>query len=128
VTPDSLGLQLLVASPARAGQAVRFTMRVQNVTARPLDVYLRGRESTFDVVVARPGGDVVWRRLEGETIPAIVHIRTLAPSERFELVAEWDQRTKQGTRVPPGEYTVRGLLLVEGEALATPAQTFHVER
>lgn len=123
---DSVGLQLLVAGPVRAGAAVRFSMLVQNLTARPLDLYLRGRESTFDVVVARPASEVVWRRLEGEITPAIVHIRTLAPTERFELVAEWDQRTKQGTSVPPGEYTARGLLLVEGEPLATLTQTFRI--
>ena len=123
--PDSVGLELVLPSSVRLGEAVPFTLRVQNLTARPLDLYLRGRESTFDVVVARRG-DVVWRRLEGEIIPAIVHVRALAPGASFELTAEWDQRTREGTLVSPGEYTAKGLLIGEGNPLTTTTQAFRI--
>lgn len=98
-----------------------------NETRHALDLYLRGRVLTFDVLVAPPDGAVVWRRLEDEIIPAIVHLRTLAPAERLELVTEWDQRTRQGSPVDPGEYTARGLLLVEGEPLETKSVPFRIE-
>lgn len=124
--PDSLGLELVLPGRVRVGEAVRMKLRVQNQTQRILDLYLRGRTITFDVVVARPDGEVVWQRLEDEIIPAIVHLRTLAPAERLELEAVWDQRTKQGRPAEPGEYTARGLLLVEGDPLETPSAPFRI--
>jgi hypothetical protein len=64
---------------------------------------------------------VVWRRLAGEVIPAVVQLRTLAPGEVLELRAEWDGRPARGAPAP-GDYWVRGLLLTDGpEPLATPA-------
>jgi hypothetical protein len=103
-------------------------LRGQNRTERSIDLYLRGRTTIFDVIVARAAGEVVWRRLEDEIIPAIVHLRTLAPAERFEVVTLWDQRTKRGKTLEPGEYTARGLLLVEGNPLETPSVPFRVVR
>jgi len=101
-------------------------LRVSNRGARPLDLYLRGRTVTVDVVVTRAGGEVVWRRLEGEIIPAIVHLRTLAPGERLEVAAVWDQRTNLGIPAGPGEYAARGFLLVEGDPVPTPPAAFRV--
>lgn len=101
-------------------------LRAQNVTQRALDLYLRGRTTTFDVVIERAAGGVVWRRLEGEIIPAIVHLRPLAPGERLEVETTWDQRTNDGRPVGPGEYVVDGLLLVEGEPLRTPRKSLTI--
>lgn len=116
---DSLSLTLVLPAEVRAGGRVPITLRVENHERGPLDLYLRGRTTTFDVEVTDTGGTVVWRRLEGEIIPAIVHLRTLAPGERFEIGTTWDQRTTQGRPIPPGAYSVRGLLLVEGKPLET---------
>jgi len=124
--PDSLSLELAVPSTGRQDDSVRFTLRIKNQRNEPLDLYLRGRESTLDVIVAQPGGAVVWHRMEGEIIPAIVHVRTLAAQELLEITASWNLRTKQGTPVAPGEYTARGLLLAEGSPLEAPAVTFRV--
>jgi hypothetical protein len=126
--PDSLrlALELVVPPRVRAGEPVTFILLVENRTSRALDLYLRGRTITFDVVVARASGEVAWQRLEDEVIPAILQLRTLAPSERIELEAVWDQRTRQGELLEPGEYAARGLLLVEGEPLETPAVPFRV--
>lgn len=116
---DSLDLELVLPARVRAGAPVPIMLRVRNRTERTLDLYLRGRTATFDVVIVSPRGEVVWRRLEDEIIPAIVHLRTLAPDERLEVETVWNQRTKAGKQVRPGEYTVRGLLLVEGDPLET---------
>ncbi len=123
---DSLDLELVLPGRVRAGEPVPIRLRLENRTRRGLDLYLRGRTITFDVVVTRPDGEVVWRRLEDEIIPAILHLRSLAPAERLELETVWDQRTKRGTSVGPGEYTARGLLLVEGDPLETPSAPFHI--
>jgi hypothetical protein len=118
---DSLGLDLVLPPRVRAGELVPITLHVQNRTQRALDLYLRGRTITFDVVVTRPGGDVAWQRLEDEIIPAIVHFRLLAPNEWMKMETVWDQRTNQGKPVEPGEYMARGFLLVEGDPLETPS-------
>jgi hypothetical protein len=124
--PDSLGLELLVPPRVRPSEPVPITLRVHNRTQRDLDLYLRGRAITFDVEIARSDGDVVWRLLEDEIIPAIVHLRTLHPDERIELQALWDQRTKESRPLEPGEYAARGLLLVEGAPLETPSTPFRI--
>jgi Intracellular proteinase inhibitor len=126
--PDSLRLELVAPARVRAGEAVPIRLRARNVTEKPLDLYLRGRSPTLDVIVARPSGDVVWRRLEGEIIPAIVHLRPLAPGEQLEIAASWNQRTNAGRPVDPGEYVVTGLLLVEGEPLRAPSRPLSIVR
>jgi hypothetical protein len=123
---DPLRLELILPSRVRAGEPVPLRLRAQNVTGRPLDVYLRGRTITFDVIVARTSGDVVWRRLEGEIIPAIIQLRALAPGERIEVEAVWDQRTNDRKKVDSGEYVATGLLLVEGEPLRAPPKPFTI--
>lgn len=124
--PDSLLLELVVPDRVRAGDPVPIELHVENRSHRPVDLYLRGRTTTFDVVITGSGGEIAWRRLEGEIIPAIVHLRTLAPAERLELEAVWSQRAMQGRPVEPGDYTARGLLLVEGTPLETPPVPFRI--
>ncbi|MBI4421499.1 MAG: hypothetical protein HY560_11800 [Gemmatimonadetes bacterium] len=120
ILPDSLQLELVVPRRVPADSPAPFTLRVRNQTERPIDLYLRGRTATFDVIVTRVGGDVVWQRLKDEIIPAIVHLRALAPGEQLELTTTWDRRTGDGRPVPPGAYMARALLLIEGGALETP--------
>ena len=43
-----------------------------------------------------------------------------------ELMATWDQKNMKGEQIAAGEYTARGMLLVEGEPLATQAVKFLV--
>ena len=123
---DSLQLTLTAPARVRPGVPIRFALRVRNQTERSLDLYLRGRTATFDVIVARVGGDVVWRRLEDEIIPAIVHLRVLKPGEQMELAAAWDQRTRDGSSIAPGQYAARALLLVEGDPLEAPPVRFEI--
>ncbi len=124
--PDSLLLELVLPPGVHPGERVPIELRVRNQTARTLDLYLRGRTPTFDVVVTRPDGEVVWRRLEDEIIPAIVHLRALAPGEQLEIRGVWDQRRKSGRPAEPGDYAAQGLLLVEGDPLPTPAVRFRI--
>lgn len=118
---DSLRLWLEVPEEVRAGEPVPIAFRVQNVSDRPLDLYLRGRTIAFDLIVADAEGAVVWRRLEDAIIPAILRIETLGAGETLGLEDTWDQRSNAGDAVAPGAYTVRGELLTEGERLTTPS-------
>ena len=123
---DSLAIELAAPAEVSAGEPVRFTILVGNRGATPLDLCLRGRSITVDVEVRRADGALAWRRLAGEIIPAILHLRTLAPGVRIEVGAVWDQRTDRSTAVGPGEYVARGLLLVEGDPRPTPDVAFRI--
>ena len=103
-----------------------ITLTVENQTPRALDLYLRGRDPTFDVIITRADGAVVWQRLEDAIIPAIVSLRTLASAERLELATVWDQRTREGDATDAGEYTARALLLVEGDPLEAGPVRFRI--
>lgn len=98
------------------GAPVPIRIRVQNETAAPLDLYLRGRDVTFDIVIADSGGETIWRRLGDEPVQAILQLHTLAPGEALELSHEWDQRSERGSKVAPGRYTVRGSVLTDGSS------------
>lgn len=105
-----------------------ISLTVENDTPRTIDLYLRGRTPTFDVIVTRADGEIVWQRLENEIIPAIVSLRTLASAEGLELATVWDQRTGRGSSAEAGEYTARGVLLLEGESQETKSVPFRIER
>ncbi|MBI4545302.1 MAG: hypothetical protein HY703_08915 [Gemmatimonadetes bacterium] len=119
VTPapvDSVRLRLDLPASVRVGQAVPIQLRIENTSARAVDLYLMGRPIAFDVIVSREDR-VVWRRLEGQVVAAILQIRTLAPGEALELRAEWDQRDHAGRAVAPGAYQVAAEVKTDGEPL-----------
>jgi hypothetical protein len=101
---------------------------VRNPGDHAIDVYMRGRSPTFDVIISRDDGATMWHRLQNEIIPAIALVRTLAPSEQFEITTEWDGRDSAGKPVTAGNYTARGRLLVEGEPLQAPLATIALEQ
>jgi hypothetical protein len=103
-----------------AGTIVPITLVIENRGEYPIDMCFRGRTITFDVRVWKAGDDVVWQRLAGEFVPAILGLRVLAPGERIETRAEWDQCTNGGDAVAPGQYMVRGFLLTDAP---TPIET-----
>jgi hypothetical protein len=125
---DSLVFDLVVPGAVPAGTPFAFLLRLTSRSDRPLDLYLRGRTPTFDVEVSREDGTVAWHRLQGEIIPAIVHLRTLAPGERVEARVTWDQRDSDGAEVGPGAYVARGSLLGEDGPLTTPPARFRILR
>ena len=118
---DSLQVTLEV----RAGTPVRFTLRARNVSPRQVTLLLRGRTPTLDVEVRR-GGEVIWRRLEGEVVQAIVQVRILEPGEALEVAAEWDRRFRGGGSAAPGDYQAGAGLLLEEGVLASPVMRFQL--
>lgn len=108
----ALRFDVVVPPVARSGEVVPVTLRVRNDGRQAVELYLQGRPIAFDIIVSRADGRVVWRRLEGRTIPAILQVRVLGPGEALELADTW----RAGA---PGRYTVQGILLTDAEPLRT---------
>jgi len=117
--PDSITFTVVVPGSVRRGQPVPITLRLTNTGDRTLNLYLAGRRITFDIIVARPDGDVVWRRLEQVASQQILQLKTLAPGETLELKDRWRQRTNAGADSRAGDYTVTGVIPTDGQALRT---------
>jgi hypothetical protein len=112
-----------------AGATIPITMRIANTSSEPLELYLHGREATYDFIVTSSDGDIVWRRLEGQTVQAILRVDVLAPGQALELRESWNQRDNAGKRVAPGSYYIRGTLLGEGSsALESPVVPLRIKR
>jgi len=107
---------LVVPDTVARGAKVPIVIRVSNTTSAPLDLYLRGRDIAFDITVTDSAGAELWRRLEGETVLAIIQIKTLGPGEKLELSDDWDQRTKSGGPAAAGVYGIRGSVLTDGSS------------
>jgi hypothetical protein len=107
---DSMTLDIRLPAEARTGDPVAITLRLTNTSGKPLTIYLQGRPVAFDLVVSRRDGTLVWRRLEGAVISAVLQVRSLAPGEVLEFSDTWSQQTNLGTAVEPGEYLVTGVL------------------
>ena len=99
-------LEIAVPSEARAGDSVSIMLRLVNDGSVPVDVPLQGRPVAFDVSVTRPDGSLVWRRLEGEVVTAILQLRSVPAGDTLTFQANWDQRDAAGLPVPSGEYLV----------------------
>lgn len=123
---DSLRSTLEMPERVPRGTPVPITFRIENVTDRTLTLHLTGRQIAFDIVVARPDGTTVWRRLHDEVIQAILRLDTLPPGDALVLEDTWDQRSDDGDPVPAGEYRVHGELLTEADPLRSPPETLHI--
>jgi hypothetical protein len=119
--PPPVTITFTVVAPAsvRRGEPVPITLRLTNTGGRALTLYLTGRSITFDIIVARLDGDVVWRRLEHVASQQILQVKTLAPGETLELKDQWRQRTNAGAAAPTGDYTVTGVIPTDGQPLRT---------
>lgn len=120
---DSVAVTLSVPAEVPEGEPIRARLLVENRAQRHIDLYLRGREPTFDLTVTGPGREVAWRRLEDLIVPAIVQLRPLGPGQSFELTATWDQRSHDGTPVRGGRYVFLAALLLEQGTLDAPPVT-----
>ena len=109
---DSLRCDIDIPPRVRIGQSVPIAVRVTNVADRPLELHLQGTVA-FDITISSTDDKVVWRRLEDEVIQSILRIEVLAPGQTLELAYTWDQRTRGGEPVPPGQYSVTAALLTE---------------
>lgn len=107
---DSVAFRVHAPASVRAGEPVPIELVLTNRTHRPLTLYLQGRPLAFDITVRREDGTVVWRRLEGQVVSAILAVRELAPAQSLTFEGAWDGRLSDGCPAPPGRYQVAGRL------------------
>jgi hypothetical protein len=124
---DSMRVELVVPPKVALGKPVPMTLRIRNTNNQPITLYLQGRPVAFDLVVEQRDGGVVWRRLEGAAVSAILGVRTLAPGEVLELKERWKQQTRMGRRVNPGVYSVSGSVLTDGEPIRAGPVPLRIE-
>lgn len=110
-TPPA-ALRAELHAPATAdGGPVPLELVVRNTGRTPAPLGTGDSATTFDLVVADSAGAVVWSRLQRvEEIPLVLVERTLAPGAALRFSDAWDLRDNAGRPVPPGAYTVHGLL------------------
>jgi hypothetical protein len=118
--------EIMVPSAVSQGESVPVTLRLINTSDQPQTAYLTGRPTAFDIEVSNETGKVIWRRLAGETVAAILGVRTLAPGEALTFQGSWAQRDQQGRPVPAGIYTLTGVLPTDAEPLRSPPARLRV--
>ena len=122
-SPDTLRFSIVVPDSARPGESVPIALRLTNPGVRPMDLYLTGRSINFDIIIARPDGEVVWHRLQHVAAQQILQVKHLAPGETLELTDRWHQRTDAGAPLTPGDYVVTGVIPTDRNPLrTTPAR------
>ena len=106
-TRDSLRLSMSFPASVRAGEPLRITFLVENVSDRPLDLHLTGGSlpSTFSSRVPRAYS---WHKLESSGIPAVLMLKPLAPGESFTVSEQWDLRTNSGAPLGTGSFRTSG--------------------
>jgi Intracellular proteinase inhibitor len=124
--PDSMRVEIVVPPTVAAGAPVPIAIRIGNTTARPIELHLQGRTVVFDLIVSR-GGAVVWRRLEGQSLAAILQLRMLAPGEVLELEDAWQQEDGTGRPVGPGTYSVTGMVPTDASPIRAGPVTLTIE-
>jgi uncharacterized protein (DUF58 family) len=107
---DSVAFRVHAPSSVHVGEPLPIELVLTNRTERPLTLYLQGRPLSFDITIRREDGSVVWRRLEGQVVSAILAVRELGPADSLTFEAVWDGRVAGGHSVPPGRYQIVGSL------------------
>lgn len=108
-------LRLTLEAPARAksGRPVPLLFRVSNPGGAEISLALMGREPTADFRIADARDRPVWTRLKGQVMLGSLRLYPLAGKQVLTFKHAWDQRSDTGSRVPPGDYLVRGVLLTD---------------
>ena len=125
---DTLRLELEVAGEVPLGSPVPVVIRARNLTDGALTLYLVGDEIVYDLLVWHMDGTLIYRRLEGQAVPMVLRIETIAPREALTLMGSWDQRTSAGTSVGPGSYRIQGELPTDEAPLRTPTMSFGIRQ
>jgi hypothetical protein len=116
-----LQVELVIPRRVNLGERAPISIVVHNRSDAAVDLILRGRTPTFDLVVSDSSDAVIWSRLQNEIIPAIIHVRRVAAGSAFEISDFWEPDLERGT------YNVRAELLLEDSRLSSEPVELEVQ-
>jgi hypothetical protein len=120
-------VELLLPPKVAVGDSVEITLQLRNEGSQPLDLQLPGRPVAFDIVVLRPDGTEVWRRLARSVVGSALMLLHLPPGGARDFVVQWGQVSNDGHSVGPGWYRVQGVLPTGGGRLTTTPRDLLIE-
>ncbi|MEJ7809610.1 MAG: BsuPI-related putative proteinase inhibitor [Gemmatimonadaceae bacterium] len=120
--------ELELPTRVAAREAVPIVLRVRNAGRERVELMLTGRPVAFDLVVMGADRTVVWRRLHGAAVSSMLQATLVGPGETLEFTERWLQQDNAGGAVPPGTYSIQGILPVEGGQLVTRAREIVISR
>ena len=101
---------------------------VTNAGPTSVTLQLLGRVPAADFQITDLRGRTIWSRRRGETLLGLLRLFPLDPGKRLSFRHVWNQRTDEGSLVPPGEYLIRGVLLTDDPTgLASPTERLRIE-
>ncbi|WP_276356320.1 BsuPI-related putative proteinase inhibitor [Cohnella caldifontis] len=90
---------------------LKLRISVSNVSGKSVQVRYGGQR--YDFRIFDQEGNEIYTWSDNKAFIAVVTDAEMRPSETASYREEWDLLDRQGNRVPPGEYTVRGNLMAE---------------
>lgn len=100
---------------------------VTNAGKVVITLQLMGRVPSADFQVSDAQGRLVWSRLRGQTMMGALRLYPLEAGKSLSFRHTWNQQADTGRLVPPGDYTIRGVLLTDDpKGLASPPAPLRV--
>jgi hypothetical protein len=110
------------------GEAIAVTLVVTNPTDAPITLNFSSGQQ-YDFIVRDAMGAEVWRWSRGRGFIQALTALTLQPRETELFTERWDQRRnvgQEGQPVPPGAYSVTGVLTSSPNARTTDPAAFTI--
>jgi hypothetical protein len=94
----------------KLGQPLPLTLKLRNVTDKPVELTLLKRPAYDFVVTTDYGRKEVWRFSADQAVFETSEEHLLAPLEELQFMAEWDQRDSEGQLILPGYYCIEAFV------------------
>jgi hypothetical protein len=101
-------LELRLPARVEPGRAVPMELWIRNESDRPAYLGVGDSATTFDLVVRKRDGTVVWNRMLNREALLVLMEHTVAPGQAIGFSDTWSQRSNDGALAGPGEYEVLG--------------------
>lgn len=112
---------------SRSSDRMNIDLTVTNPTRRTLVVPFHSGQQ-FDVEVIQEGR-VIWNWAHDRSFTQALTEMTMRPGDKQSYAARWNFEDNDGRRVPPGRYTLRGILLGDtGERQLAAEETITIVR
>jgi hypothetical protein len=112
---------------SRSDDRMSIDLTVTNPTSRTIVLPFNSGQQ-FDVEVLQEGR-VIWNWAHDRSFTQALSEMTMRPGDKQSYAARWNFEDNDGRRVPPGRYTVRGILMSDsGERKKAVEETITVAR